>query len=732
MGCQIMLNREAERMMPVRLLFTSGAAALVLLLFIIAVAMTTPWLGLELQGREERDGLTVLRVLEGGPARDQLHRGDIIVAVLDSRGEPVPVATRTLIADIAELKDYAALEQFFSEQTRLADALRQPSLRLVLENGAYVTLTPAPTRPLRALPGEFWIEIVCGYAAFLISFGVWAFRRRDGVARVFAVAGIGMLITTFCDALIYHREMAIDGAWLRGLTEASSFGALLAMISFVALLWRYPTPLHRFPFVPVAYVTVFVGWLVNLLHWDSGWDGGPAQLHYALLAGGFFALLPLAWLQWRRTRGHLEERAALKWLCLIIVLFGGSIVAVYVLPLAMGIPTALSADLSYLLMLAMWVGLAVGIARYRLFNVDRWWFEAWMWGLGGIMVMTLDALLLWLNVEFNLSLAAALALAGWGYFPLRQQLWRRYSPAARQTIEQHLPELIAALFSTCSGEELQARWQALLQQIYAPLSTRLTPQMLAAPTVAQNGLALHVPGVAGGQALELLHAQRGQRLFDSADERLATAMLSLMRQAMALHQAQAHGAKEERTRIMRDLHDDVGAKLLTLTYRSKDEESAEIARSALQDLRDVVSHSASASLNFTDTLANWRAECADRLDAAAIRLQWRQPDDLPSPTLLPQQTMNIGRILREAISNAIRHAQADNVMITIEQRGNEIHITLENDGLNCDLALWGSGRGTQNIKMRAELLGGAIHWRQRDPIGCRIEWWLPLRLPGTA
>lgn len=187
---------------------------------------------------------------------------------------------------------------------------------------------------------------------------------------------------------------------------------------------------------------------------------------------------------------------------------------------------------------------------------------------------------------------------------------------------------------------------------------------------------------------------------------------------------------QERERIHRDLHDDVGAKLLTLTYRSRDNDSAEIARSALQDLRDVVSHSASAALTLEHALANWRAECSDRLDDAGIALKWQQPDELPPHLLQPQQTMNIGRILREAISNAIRHAKANSVMVTIEQQGDAIHITIENDGIDCDLALWGRGRGTQNMKIRAGLLGGEIQWQQRQPKGSRIEWWFPLTLPG--
>jgi len=189
---------------------------------------------------------------------------------------------------------------------------------------------------------------------------------------------------------------------------------------------------------------------------------------------------------------------------------------------------------------------------------------------------------------------------------------------------------------------------------------------------------------------------------------------------------------QERERIHRDLHDDVGAKLLTLTYRAKDDESAYIARSALQDLRDVVSHGASSAFKLTDALADWRAEAADRLDAADITLKWQQPDALPDQLLLPQQTMNIGRILREAISNAIRHASPANVLIVVSADSGNIYIVIEDDGAGGNAALWRSGRGTQNMNMRAKLLGGEISWVQREPAGTRIEWWWPLQSPETT
>ena len=70
---------------------------------------------------------------------------------------------------------------------------------------------------------------------------------------------------------------------------------------------------------------------------------------------------------------------------------------------------------------------------------------------------------------------------------------------------------------------------------------------------------------------------------------------SYARRAQMEREGAAHA---ERERIHRDLHDDIGAMLLSLTLRAKDAQDADLARSALRSLRDVVSHSGSRSFRF--------------------------------------------------------------------------------------------------------------------------------------
>lgn len=178
---------------------------------------------------------------------------------------------------------------------------------------------------------------------------------------------------------------------------------------------------------------------------------------------------------------------------------------------------------------------------------------------------------------------------------------------------------------------------------------------------------------------------------------------------------------EERERIYRDLHDDIGAKLLSLAIRAKISEDADIARSALQDLRDVVSRSSRADAPLADLLADWRAEIEGRCSVAGIRLVWNQPDDIPQRLMAAAEALNLGRILRESISNVLRHANAHCVVVGVHFANGRYQISVEDDGHGKSRA---PGRGMRNMLARASQLGGEIDWVWGER-GCRVVLQLP-------
>ena len=188
----------------------------------------------------------------------------------------------------------------------------------------------------------------------------------------------------------------------------------------------------------------------------------------------------------------------------------------------------------------------------------------------------------------------------------------------------------------------------------------------------------------------------------------------------------------ERERIYSDLHDDVGAKLLDLIYRAENPENAALARSALKDLRDVVSRARGEPASLLEALSEMEAEARTRLGAAEILLNWRQDDDIVERRLDAAQHLHLFRIVREAISNVIRHAQAQSLSVRLAVVAQILRIEIKDDGVGMALDGQGDGRGKSNMRKRADELAGHITWRDGTLRGTRVLLSLPLERTSSA
>ena len=218
-----------------------------------------------------------------------------------------------------------------------------------------------------------------------------------------------------------------------------------------------------------------------------------------------------------------------------------------------------------------------------------------------------------------------------------------------------------------------------------------------------------------------------ERLNKELEQRVAAAYVELansfdQRRSLELDQASA----SERERIYRDLHDDIGAKLLSLAIGAETPKHADIARAALQDLRDVVSRSSRGSQPLSFLLADWRNEMGGRLAAAGLTLAWRQPEDLSDPEVSPGAALHLGRVLREAVSNVLRHAGATRVEVAVAEHDGHVNIHVEDDGTGPPASEQTQGRGMRNMRARIEQLQGAIAWEAGVLGGCRLRLAMPL------
>jgi signal transduction histidine kinase len=205
------------------------------------------------------------------------------------------------------------------------------------------------------------------------------------------------------------------------------------------------------------------------------------------------------------------------------------------------------------------------------------------------------------------------------------------------------------------------------------------------------------------------------------DVQLAQTMYELTRKAIHLNEARNKGAEDERQRIVRDLHDDVGAKLITIIHRAGTTQVADLCRSALQDIRDIMSYLGGGMYPLLAMIADWRNEVNARCEAAGINAVWQQQHAIPNFDIDSRTRMNLTRVMRESVTNAIKHAEPTELNIGIDYLDRQFYVTVMDDGKAMHINQFIKGRGLHNMRDRMREIQGSIEWLQNQPHGCIVN-----------
>ncbi len=272
----------------------------------------------------------------------------------------------------------------------------------------------------------------------------------------------------------------------------------------------------------------------------------------------------------------------------------------------------------------------------------------------------------------------------------------------------------------------------LLRDLFEPMEVLLSERRVGATRVSSDGSTLMLPvpalgGEGGGEklpargAIVLRFAHRGRRLFTFEDARLTARVVEQLRRAVAFDKAVEQGRSEERARIAQDLHDDIGARLLTLMYKAQSPEMEEYVRHTLQDLKTLTRGLAAANHSLSHAAAEWKADLSQRLTAAHVQLDWAFDAD-KEVMLSVVQWSALTRVLRELVSNAIAHAKATRVEVSLVLRKDRLELQILDNGEGRNPRAWAHGLGLGGVRKRVKQLGGEVEWRELQPrgIGCRV------------
>ncbi|NNM76425.1 histidine kinase [Sphingomonas sp. ID1715] len=680
------------------------------------LAISRPWLGLTFAVHESR----AIHVVSA-PGMDLTAKQ--VTAIRGNDGQRVAIEAGDLIEEPDTLATYADMRRFFARQSALAGMLRAQSISIEALDGdtlRQMMVSPARMRPIGDLPAAFWVQMLVGLSSFLIGGWVWALRRDDLPARLFALASLGILVFTFPAALYSTRELAIDGGLFRALSVMNHGGALLFGAAMIALLLRYPRSLVPTRWLCAPFVLFGTWWLADSMQLFDGPLVG-SQLPTMLEMIG---ILLAAALQYWRSRRDPRNRAVVRWFGLSVAIGSGAFVFTVIAPSLVGLTPSLPQGYAFTFFLLIHGGIAVGVARYRLFDLDRWAFRILFYMTGAALLIAVDVLLIsWVALDRAPAFGLALVLVAFLYLPLRDMIARKLFQRGGEVKARFQDMLAVAL---ADGEtERMARWRDLLTRVFQPLNI-VPGDSIAQPTVLDDGAALAIPATGVLPPLRLEHAMHGRRLFSSREQTRAGELCAMLDHAIASRLAHEQGVAEERQRITSDMHDNIGVQLLGALHSRDPVRKDELIRDTLADLREIINNSAGERLTLAELMADLRVEIADLLSSAGIGLVWQMDTAAELP---PQSVAAMRSILREAVGNALRHAEASTVGIRLCDTLGGLVLTIADDGKGFDPDTAQAGNGLRNMRSRATALHGTLTVSHGAAMGMRgtvIEVRFPL------
>ncbi len=195
--------------------------------------------------------------------------------------------------------------------------------------------------------------------------------------------------------------------------------------------------------------------------------------------------------------------------------------------------------------------------------------------------------------------------------------------------------------------------------------------------------------------------------------------------------------ERERTRIARELHDDIGQRLalvvnelerlqggfpdLPVEARSR---VAELSRQTSQISNDVqsLSHELhSAKLEYLGIVAAMRGFCKDFSEQQKVEIDFKS-DNLPNPPS-PDISLCLLRVLQEALHNSAKHSGVRHFEVRLRGTGDELHLTVSDSGVGFDreAAKEGPGLGLVSMEERLKLVDGTFSIESQLKSGTTIH-----------
>ena len=636
--------------------------------------------------------------------------GDVSVALIDALA--LQRSPRWVIGDGARARQQLVRDQ-------LTEALAAGHVKLFFADGSQVAVSTVP-HGIANLPLIFWLLSAFGLALYMVAAAVLIAHpiSRNVIYAVMAVCQSGNLLLIAVEAALEFGLPPHAGRLSMPVHMAFDLITAAAMVNATCL---HPRRLPGSGWIAV------LGWAVALGLIGSTAVGALPHVWWwtqgAVIMLGLMAIGLLSWSY------HIEPHP----FAILLRRFGIVTAATWGLLTAalaaadqlQGVPHNIAdiGSMIWYVFLGSLLLLIPFLARSQNFMRE---FAL----LAAISTVATSLDLLFVAV-FGLSQFAALTLSLFVslgvYTGARHWVLSQTLGSSMLTTERMFEQLYRiAREVEAQPERASTLLSQLLGNLFEPLEVNVVEMRTHKTRVAGDGSSMLVPVPTLGhdttpsRAVMIRFAQRGRRLFSSEDARLTDRIVEQLRRAVHFDMAVEQGRSEERLRLAQDLHDDIGARLLTLMYKAQSPEMEDYVRHTLQDLKTLTRGLAASNHRLSHAAAEWKSDLTHRLSAAHVELKWAFAID-NDILLTVVHWSALTRILRELVSNAIAHAQAQQLEVDFRLENDRIDLTITDDGVGRNPRAWSHGLGLGGVRKRVKQLGGEVEWREVSPHGIRCR-----------
>lgn len=202
-----------------------------------------------------------------------------------------------------------------------------------------------------------------------------------------------------------------------------------------------------------------------------------------------------------------------------------------------------------------------------------------------------------------------------------------------------------------------------------------------------------------------------------------------------------HALEAERSRIARDLHDDLGSRLTEINFLastsqlpgSADETHttfkaiSERARALVKAL-DVIVWAVNPGDNSLQSLADYLCSYTrEYLANSSVQCRFKVPIAFPNMSVDGKVRHEVFMVVKETLNNTVRHAEATEVRFQMTIEDDVLEIAIIDNGKGFDVAQAGAGHGLKNCPTRLEKIGGSCKIESHAGVGTTVRIGLPLQ-----